>query len=121
MLAWSHLVMTGLGADTKPPELLVKVPHELRNTCLDGSVVVIVHLLALGCPGSEERAARENQVTSFDKVALVDQEVLLLWTYGGDDALHVIPEQAEDLHGLSAYGLHASEKRCLLVQDLSSV
>ena len=65
MLGRSHLVMLGLGRHPQLPELLVKLLHERAHPLPDHAVVVVVHLLALGRHGSEQGAARIDQVFSL--------------------------------------------------------
>ena len=122
VLARCDLVVLGLGADAQLPELLVQVPHVICNAGPDGTVVVVLHLLALGGSGSEKRPAAVDQILSLLEIGPVDQKVLLLGAYRGDDACHIlVSEEVQYLHCLVADCFHASQKRGLLVQDLTGV
>ena len=86
-LSRRDLVVAGLGGNAHAPQLTVEVHHERQDALADGAEILVLELLALGRGRAEERAAGEDQVRAELGETTIDQEVLLLGTDGGEDAL----------------------------------
>ena len=82
MLCRRYLVVLGLGCHAQLPQLLVDFLHEGSDTLTDIAEVMIVQLLSLGRHSAEQGTAGVNQVFSLQIFCLVNQEVLLLRSYG---------------------------------------
>ena len=121
VLGGRHLVVLGARRHAERPELLVEFLHELVDRRADGAEVVLVELLALARHRAEQRAARHDEVAAALVVLLGDQEVLLLGTDRGDDALRILAEQRQHAVGLLLNGGHRAQKRRLLVQRLAGI
>ena len=122
MLGGGDLVVLGFGQHPQLPQLPVQVPHKSGHPGLDGPIVVVVHLLALGGLGSKKGAAAEDQVPALLVELLVNEEIFLLGPHGGDHLLGLlIAQQAQQPEGLVAQGLHRAQQRGLLVQHLAAV
>ena len=87
VLCRSHLVMLCLCRYPQLPQLVVQILHVCSDTLSYSTEVVIVHLLALGCWCTEERASGEYQVFPLKILLTVDDEILLLDTNGWYDLL----------------------------------
>ena len=122
VLCGGDFVVLGLGEDPVPPEFFVELLHECRHTRLDGTEVVILEFLALGRLGAKQRAARKDEVLTLLIHALVDEEVLLFRAHLRDDALRRrVAEETQNAHRLTVEGLHALQKRSLLVEHFAAV
>ena len=83
---------------------------------------MILHLLSLGRHSTKKSSAGEHQILTLLEILLVNQEVLLLWTYCSGNTSHgSISEKVKHLGCLSVQRLHGTKKRSLLVQCLSAV
>ena len=120
--AGGHLVVLGLGQDAQLPQLFIQLFHKGSHTGLDGAVVVVLQLLALGGLGPEQGAAAEHQVLPALVELPVHQEVLLLRAHRGDDPLGgLVAENAQDAQGLAGEVLHGAQQGGFLVQHLPAV
>ena len=79
--------MLRLGGDTHLPQLLIQLMHELRHPGLDGPVIVVVQLLALGGLGAEQSTAAQHQILPAAVHLLIDEEVFLLGAHLCGDVL----------------------------------
>jgi hypothetical protein len=61
--------------------------HERHDAFGNRAEVLILELLALRRRGAEERSARVDEIGPRQIEVVVDEEVFLLGTAGGDDAL----------------------------------
>ena len=114
--------MLRLGGNAHLPQLLIQLVHEFRHPGLDGAVVVVVQLLALGRPGAEQGPAAEDQVLPAAVHLLVDEEILLLRTHLGGDVLGLgVAEQPQDADALGVQQLHGTQQGGLFVQSLAAV
>ncbi len=121
-LVRGDLVMLGFGGDADLPELDVEFAHEIGDRLLDGAEIVVLHLLALGRIGAEKGPSGQLEVDPLVEEFLVDQEVLLLGSHGGDDALGIrVSEGPQHAQGLFVDRFHGAEQRDLLVQGLPGV
>ena len=83
---------------------------------------MVVELLTLGRAGSEKGAAGADQVAALFVHLLINKEVLLLRTNGGEDALHVVlAEEPEHAQGLTRESVHGAQQGRLLVEGLAAV
>ena len=83
---------------------------------------MVVQLLALGRLSAEERPACQAQVLPLQIQLLIHQEVLLLRTHLGRDALRLrIAEQAQDAHCLLADLLHRAQQRRFFIQRFAGI
>ena len=123
MLGRRDFVVLGLRVDTEFPQFDVEVRHEGFDRRLDGTEVVVLHLLALRGLGAEEGAAGGDEVFPLVEEVAVDEEVLLLAADGGVAMLRVrgVAENIDDPHGLFVHRLDGTKERGLLVEDLSAV
>ena len=122
MLGGSYLVVLRLGQDAQLPEFLVQVLHVGFHPGLDDAEIVVVQLLALGRLGTEQGPAAEHQVLPFFIHVLVHQEVFLLGTHAGADALNVlVAEELQNPEGLLVQGLHGPQQGGLFVQSLAAI
>ena len=80
---------------------------------------LIFHFLSLRRFCTEERAAGVDQVRPRKIEVAVDEEVLLLGTAGGVDALGRGAKQLQHANGLLRDGLHRAQQRGLLVERLT--
>ena len=116
MLGRSHFVVFCLGQDSMLPEFFIEILHEGSYPWLDGTEVVVFHFLSFWSCCSEEGAACKDQVLSLLVHFLVYKEVFLFRSYAGLYALDLlVSEEAENTECGPVDGLHASEKRSLLV------
>ena len=107
VLRRSDLVVLGLGEYAELPQLLVEILHKGGDSGLDRAEIVVVQLLTLGRFCAEQGSAGQLEVLAPVVELLVDQEVLLLGTDGGDNARHVrFAQQMEDLDRLGAQAFH---------------
>ena len=122
VLGGSHLVVLRLGEHTQLPQLHVQLVHKGRHTGLDGAVVVVVQLLSLGRLRAEQGAAAQPQILPAAIVLLVDEEVLLLRAYLGDDVLGLgVAEQPQDAHALLIQRVHGAQQGRFLVQRIAGI
>ena len=121
VLCRCNLVVLGLCQQTVSPQLLIQLGHEGCNTRLDRAEVVILHLLTLRAHCAEQGAAGEQQILALIEVLLINQEVLLLRSYGGGNALDILAEQLQDAACLRADDIHRAQQRSLLIQNLAGV
>ena len=123
MLGRRDFVVLGLRVDTEFPQFDVEVCHEGFDRRLDGTEVVVLHLLALRGLRAEEGAAGGDEVFPLVEEVAVDEEVLLLAADGGMTVLRAggVAEDVDDTHGLLVHRLDGAEQRGLLVEDLSAV
>ncbi len=82
MLRRRDFVVLGLGQNSKLPKLLVQVLHKGLDARLYHAKVMVFKLLAFWGFGSEQSAARVNQVFALFINALVNQKIFLLWADG---------------------------------------
>ena len=87
MLSGSHLIVLGLCRNPQLPQFLVYILHEGSDSLPDYAEIVIVHLLSLGRHRAEQGASGINQILSLEVLFLINQEILLLWSYGRSHAL----------------------------------
>ena len=87
VLAGSTLVVLGLAEDSQPPQLFIQIFHEGGNPGPDGSEVVVVQFLTLGRLSAEQSTAGQAQILPLCVQILGQQEILLLRTHRGDNAL----------------------------------
>ena len=122
MLGGSHLVVLRLSKHAQLPQLLIQLPHERGHTGLDGTIVVVVQLLALGGAGAEQRAAAQLQIFPLAVYLLIDQEILLLGAHLRRDVLRLgVAEQPQDADALLIQHAHGAQQRRFLVQRLPAV
>jgi hypothetical protein len=111
-----------LREDAELPELLVEVGHILGHARMERAEVVVVELLSLGRPGSEERAARVAQVLALFVELAVDQEILLLRAHSRVNALGArVAEEPQDAQSLHVEHLDGAQQRRFLVEHLAAV
>ena len=109
MLRGRNLVVLGLCENAELPELLVEVGHVCRDSRLDNSEIVVVHLLTLGRLCAEERASAENQILALFIERLVNEEIFLLGADGGAYAFYVgVAEKSEYAQSLLVECLHGT-------------
>ena len=121
VLRGRDLVVLGLGRHAQLPQRVVELFHEVVHRRADRAKVVLLKLLTLARRRAKQRAAREYQVLALLVVLFFDEEVLLLGAHGRDDARYVDAEMRERLHRLVRDGLHAAQKRRLLVERLAGI
>ena len=122
MLRGRNLVVLGLCENAELPELLVEVGHVCRDSRLDNSEIVVVHLLTLGRLCAEERASAENQILALFIERLVNEEIFLLGADGGAHAFYVgVAEKSEYAQSLLVECLHGTEQGRFLVERLAAV
>ena len=122
MLRGSSLVVLRLGEHTELPQLLIEVVHERLHAGLDAAEIMVVQLLTLRGLGAKQRAAGVDQILTLIEDFFVHQEVFLLGTHGGDNALDVV--HAEELHQaqpLAIERIHAAQQRRFLIERLAAV
>ena len=122
MLGRGHLVVLCFSQNPKLPQLLVQLLHVGFYPGLDGTEVVVIHLLPLGGLSTEQRPAAENKVFPLFVHGLINEKVLLLRADAGTDTLDVlVAEQPQRPHGLPVQGLHGAQQRRFLIQRLAAV
>ena len=121
VLGRGDLVVLGLDRHAELPELVIDFLHEVVHRGSDGAEVVLLELLALDRLAAKERAPAVDQVGASLVVLLLDEEVLLLGTDGGEDALGLAAEEGEHALGLRLERNLGAQKRRLLVQRLTGV
>ena len=119
VLARGDLVVPRLDRHAHLEQLELRFGHAREHALGDGAEVLILHLLALRRLGAEERAAGVDQVGARKIEVAVDEEVLLLGTAGGVDALGRGAEQLQHANGLLRDGFHRAQQRRLLVERLT--
>ena len=119
VLGRRDLVVPGLDRHAQLVKLGLGLEHAGQDALRDGAEVMVLHLLALGRLGAEERPAGVDQVGPGEVEVLVDQEVLLLGPGRAVDARGVRAEEPEDPHGLLREGFHRAEQGGLLVEGLA--
>ena len=105
---------------------LIQLELCLGDTALDSlrnsAEVVILELLATRRRCADESAAPHHQVRSQPEVTTIDEEVFLLGTECGEDALHTfIAEEIEQIDRFLGQNVGAAQKRRHLVERLSVV
>ena len=90
MLCGSTLVVLSLCIDTQLPKLLIKVSHKSGNSGLNGTEVVVAHLLTLGSTCTKQSSSRKHKVFSFFKKFFINKEILLFRTNGRNSTNNVI-------------------------------
>ena len=85
----------------------------------DCAEVLILEFLTLRWLGTEQRAARIDEIGTRQVEVLIDQEVFLLGAAGRDDALGRRAEQLQHAHRLFGQRLHRAQQRRLLVERLT--
>ena len=103
------------------PQLVVELLHELVHRRADSAEVVLFQLLALAGRIAEQRAAAHDEVLALGVVLFRDQEIFLLGTHRGNDALVRLAEQREHAVRLLFHHVHGAEERRLLVERLARV
>ena len=121
VLGGGHLVVLRLGRHAQLPQLVVELLHELVHRGADGAEVVLFQLLALAGRIAEQRAAAHDEVLALGVVLFRDQEIFLLGTHRGNDALVRLSEQREHAVRLLFHHVHGAEERRLLVERLAGV
>ena len=122
MLGRRYFVVLGFRVNPQLPQLLVQILHEGGDTGLNGAEVMVLQLLALRRLGAKKGATGIHQVLAFFKECLVDEEVFLLGTYGGDDSFGVlVAEETQNPQRLGVHYFHGAKKRGLFVQRLAAV
>ena len=122
MLGRGYLVVLCLGQDAEFPEFVIEVLHEGSDAGLDDTEVMVIQFLTLGRLCAEQSAAGEAKVGAFVIHFAGDQEIFLLGTDGGDDALsRIIAEETKYPEGLLAENFHGAKQRSLLVKCMSAV
>ena len=122
VLRGGNFVVLGLGHDAEFPEFFVQFGHVRGYFGLDGTEIVVVHLLALGRLGAEQRAAGEAQVGAGVVHFFGDQEIFLLGADGGTDVPGGgVAEQPEDPERLLVERFHGAQERRLFVQRVAAV
>ena len=123
MLRGSHFIVLRLGIDAQFPELQIQVRHKRLDPRLNGSEVVVVHLLAFRRLGAEEGAAGHNEVFPLVVEVPVNEEVLLFTADAGAYMLGAgrVAEQLNNPHGLFVQLLVGAEQGGLLVEDLAAI
>src|SRR5699024_12857487 len=106
MLTRSNSVMLCLGINTKSIQLLVNISHLCRNSGLDCSKVVILHLLTLGSRCAVKGSSGVNEVLSLCIHFSVNQEILLLGTYVCHNSCSVGTEQLKNSQRRLINSLH---------------
>jgi hypothetical protein len=76
-LAWSHLVVPGLGRNAKFEQLPLGVHHEAQHPLGHGTEVMVVELLTLGRLRAEQSTAGVDEIRACEEEVPVDKEVLL--------------------------------------------
>ena len=79
MLCRSHFVVFGLGVNTELPKFRIQVLHESTHAGLEGSEVMIFHLLSARRRGAEKGPSGVHQIFAGIKKSLVNKKILLLW------------------------------------------
>ena len=122
MLGRGYLVVLRLGGDAHLPQLLIQLMHELRHPGLDGPVIVVVQLLALGGLGAEQSTAAQHQILPAAVHLLIDEEVFLLGAHLCGDVLGLgVAEQPQNADALGVQQLHGPQQRRFLIQSLAAV
>ena len=122
MLGRSHLIVLGFGEYTQLPQFQVQIMHELRYPGPDGAVVVVVQLLSLGRPGTEQRSAAQLQILPLLIDLLINKEILLLRSHLGDHMLGLrVAEQPQNADALLIQPAHGAQQGGLLIQYLPAV
>ena len=120
ILVGRHLVVAGLDRHAQLLQLALGVEHVGEDPLGDGPEVVVVELVALGRLGAEQRAARGDQVGTLEVVLLVDEEVLLLGSDGGEHPRRLaVAEQLQRADRRLRQRVHRAQQRDLVVQRLA--
>ena len=103
-------------------QLVLRLGDARLDALRDAAEVVVLELLAARRRRADERAARHHEVGAQREVAAVDEEVFLLGSERGVDALHaLVAEQLEQLDRLGGERIGAAEQRRHLVERLTVV
>ena len=122
MLCGSNFVVLCLGHYSEPPERIVKIPHIRMNTAVDRAKVVVVHFLTLERRSSEQRSSGVYEILALLVNALVYEEVFLLRTHSGINALRGgVAKKTEYAHSLLGKRVHRTQQRSLLVKRLAGI
>ena len=122
MLRRCNLVMLRLGKDSQLPELIIEIFHKGRNPWLYDTEIVIIQLLSLRRLCSEQGPSGKAQIRSGIIHFLCNEEILLLRSNRGDDALcRIISKQTKDTERLLAERFHGPQQRRLLVQCMPAI
>ena len=120
-LVGGHLVVARLAGDAEFEGADFEVAHKFGHTFGDGAEVVVVHLLVLAALVPHQGAARQEEVGACGIEALVNEEIFLLPTEVGADALHIGAEIAGYGSGGAVDGSQGFLERCLVVKGLARV
>ena len=82
---------------------------------------MLLELLALAGGSTKKRTTGDDQVLALAIGVLLDQEVLLLVTDGGNDLLGLLAKEGQYTLGLTIKSRHGTQKRSLLVKRLAGV
>ncbi len=122
VLCRSNFVMFGLRRNTQLPEFDICVLHEGCNLLLQGSKVMVIHLLTLRRHCSEEGTSGIDQILSCKEVLTINDEVFLLDTNRRSNLLRSgIAEEAEQSEGLLIDHFHGTKKRSLLIECFTRI
>ena len=122
VLGGGDLVVLGLRHDPQLPQLVVQILHVFRHSRLDGSEIVVVHLLTLRRLRPKERSSAVSEIRALVVHFLRDEEVFLLGTHRGAHVFRrVVAEQSEDPERLPVQRLHGAEQGGLLVKGVTAV
>ena len=122
MLAGSHFIMLCLCRNSQLPKLLVQLMHISCDSGLQGTEVMILHLLSLGRFCAQKGSAGKYQVSSLFKCFFFHQEIFLFGSHcSGYTGNLLIAENMKNLGGLSAQCLHGTKQWCFLIKCLSAV
>ena len=82
-LSRSHFVMPGPEGKSEPGHRLLHLLHERKHRGIDGSEIMIFHLLSLGRQGSQEGTAAEQNVRPLLGEIFPNEEKFLFRSHGG--------------------------------------
>mmetsp|Transcript_39940 Transcript_39940/g.66452 ORF Transcript_39940/g.66452 Transcript_39940/m.66452 type:complete len:232 (+) Transcript_39940:2240-2935(+) len=119
VLIWGHLPVPGAQRDAHAVRGVLHVLHHGQCNAVDGSHVVIGHLLASSRQLAHHGAPRHLQIHTLVISLTGDQEKLLLQPDHGVEALDGVPQVIHQANALLRHSLLGTQQRSLLVHRVT--
>ncbi len=120
VLVRRDLVVAGLDRHAELRELPLGIEHAREDPFGDRTEVVVIELVALGRLSPEQGPPGGEEIGALEVELLVDQEVLLLGSDGGEDPPGVrVPEQPQCPDCRPRERVHRAQQRNLVVERLA--
>ncbi len=122
VLSRRNFIVLSLGRNTKFPQFNVQLMHKRRDTLMQRTKIMVIHLLATRRGSTQQRTAGQHKVQTFFYKTAVNQKIFLLTALSRSNTIAArIAQKTQNPHRLFVQRVHRTQQRSLLIQCVFGV